>query len=148
MYDAVTSYCGQFLVVTCQIFHDKTFVSPGLVVISFDRTLKLIGESSLRGLDPTSSPHRVKRLHGTDIYAVAAGHSVSIVKIDFNRMTMDRGQPASWIEEVYTIRNIHDSAIDDFDFWGNLMFSVSQTDPDIKITQFDFREPTRHPKHF
>ena len=51
MYDAVTSSSGEYLVATCQIVRNEKYIAPSLAVISFDRTLKLVGEISLRGLE-------------------------------------------------------------------------------------------------
>ncbi len=85
----------------------------------------MIGCLNLKGLEIDLLPHRVKRIASTDVYAVASFTSITFVKI--SSIDNPLGKKEIIMEELYTIQNLHTSMIEDFDFWGNLMISTSQT---------------------
>jgi hypothetical protein len=57
------------------------FIHPGVIVTTFDRSLRLAGYLSLNLDDMDVLPHKLKRIHGTDVYVIASGKNITFIKI-------------------------------------------------------------------
>lgn len=108
----------------------RAIVSGGMgeavvVALDFDNTLREISAKILNDLQ-YGTPHRLKRVKGTEQMIVGCDRHIAILEFDGKNMM-----------QIASLRNIHDNEITDFVMRGSYLYSTAFNEPLIKATKFD-----------
>ena len=108
----------------------RAIVSGGMgeaivVALDFDNTLREISAKILNNL-AYGTPHRLKRVKGTEQMIVGCDRHIAILEFDGRNMM-----------QIASLANIHDNEITDFVLRGSYLYSTAFNEPLIKATKFD-----------
>ena len=95
------------------------------MALDFDNTLREISAKILNNL-AYGTPHRLKRVKGTEQMIVGCDRHIAILEFDGRNMM-----------QIASLANIHDNEITDFVLRGSYLYSTAFNEPLIKATKFD-----------
>ena len=98
--------------------------TPIVMVVKFDPTLAHISSKTLTDID-YGIPRRLKRVKGSEVIIVGCDRHFAVLNFSNNA-----------IQQISTLRDIHDGAITDFVVRGQYMYSKAYGEPDLMVTRF------------
>lgn len=112
--------------------------TPLVMAFKFDQSLTHISAKTLTDVD-YGTPRRLKRVKGSETLVVGCDRHFAV--LDASNGT---------VQQISTLRDIHDGAITDFVIRGQYMYSKAYGEPDIMVTKFgnvDFDSSNNRPTY-
>lgn len=95
-----------------------------MLVLDFDKSLREVSAKILNDVN-YGTPHRLKRVKGTEQMIVGCDRHIAILEFDGRQML-----------QIASLKNIHDNEITDFVMRGAHLYSTAFNEPLIKATRF------------